>query len=68
MKRGFFFFFSLALLFHPSVVMGGGFSCVAADDISGYCQINVAERRHEDFYSLFFVFFSTLSGDCGDLF
>lgn len=27
---------------------------MAADDISGYCQINVDELRREDFYTLFF--------------
>lgn len=51
----------LALLFYLSMVME--FSWAAADDISGYCQINVGERKWEDFY---FVF--PLSGSCGDLF
>lgn len=52
----------LALLFHLPMVMG--LSWAATDDISGYCQINVDERRREDFYFLFFP----LSGGCGDLF
>lgn len=50
----------LILQFHLPMVMG--FSWVATDDIS--CQINVEERRRENFY---FVFFP-LSGGCGDLF